>query len=260
MTRAWTLIDTHAHLQLPEFDADREAVLRRAEEAGVEAVVNIGIDAASSLAAVRLAEEHSICWAAVGLHPHEAGSWSGSVKRELRALSQHPKAVAVGETGLDFYRNRASKADQMRAFQGQMELAAETQLPLVIHQRSASDDLLDALEASGMGASALLHCFSGSVEEAERAAGLGCSFGLGGILTYPKSDDLRRAVETLPSGRVMVETDSPWLAPQAWRGKRNEPSYVRATAEAVASARGESFERAAQNTSEAARRFFRLER
>ncbi len=259
MTRGWTLIDTHAHLQLPAFDEDRKAVLQRAEEAGVEAIVNIGINAESSRAALELAEAHAICWAAVGLHPHEAGSWSESVKRELRALSQHPKAVAVGETGLDYYRNHASKTDQMRAFHGQMELAAETGLPFVIHQRAAAEDVMDALEAVGMGSSALLHCFSGSVEEAARAVEIGCYFGLGGILTYPKSDELRKAVETLPIGRVMVETDSPWLAPQAWRGKRNEPSYVRAAAEAVASARGESFERAAQKTSEAARRFFRLD-
>ena len=254
--RGAPLIDTHAHLQLPEYDSDRGAVFQRAADAGVAAVVNIGIDLESSRAALRLAEESPLCWASVGLHPHEASQWTGALRRELRALAEHPKAVAVGETGLDYYRNRASSADQMRAFEGQMELSAETGLPLVIHQRSAAAEVMDALERSGAGGSTLLHCFTGTVEEAARAAALGCYFGLGGVLTYKKADALRLAAASLPEGRFMVETDSPWLAPQSRRGKRNEPSYVRETAEALASVRAVTYERAARDTSETARRFF----
>ncbi|GIX07088.1 MAG: hydrolase TatD [Candidatus Poribacteria bacterium] len=250
------LVDTHAHLMLDRFDPDREAVLRRAQEAGVAAVVNIGFDLETAEGAIRLAEVYPSCWATVGLHPHEAERWGPALAERLRKLAEHPKAIAIGEAGLDYYRNRSPRERQVEALIGQIQLARELSLPLVVHNREATEDLLNLIEAYADGVPVLLHCFSDDRSAMERAAALGCFFGLGGPVTYPRSEALREAVAAMPADRILLETDAPWLPPQPVRGKRNEPAYVRFTAEVVAQVRREPVAVLARRSTQNAERFF----
>jgi TatD DNase family protein len=250
------LVDTHVHLQLRDFDADREAVFHRAHDAGVDGFVVVGFDEETSRKAVRLAEEQADCWATVGLHPHDARNWSERLHATLRDLAEHPKVVAIGETGLDYYRNLSPREAQVHAFRRQIELARQLGKPLVIHNRDATGDALDIIEREADGVPTVLHCFSGDERDAERALRLGCFFGIGGPVTYPKSDTLRAVVRHLPSERFFVETDAPWLAPQTRRGGRNEPAFVRMTAEQIARVWGESVDVTAQRTTENACAFF----
>jgi TatD DNase family protein len=254
------LTDTHAHLQLAEFDRDREAVLKRAQEAGVTTILNIGFNLDTSRKAIRLAEQYAHCWATVGLHPHDARDWNPRLRETLRDLAGHPKVCAIGEAGLDYYRDLSPRDAQKAAFLGQIELARELGLPLVIHNRDAMSDMLATLKAHGKGVPCLLHCFSGDVTDAKDALSLGCFFGIGGPVTYPKSRDLREVAAKLPADRFMVETDAPWLTPQFRRGKRNEPAYVRATALEVADVRKVSLEALAAQTTQTAQAFFRFEK
>ncbi|MBM3216138.1 TatD family deoxyribonuclease [Candidatus Poribacteria bacterium] len=253
------LFDTHAHVQIRDFDADRDETLDRARDAGVTTILNVGFSLDTSRKAIRLAERHDDCYATVGLHPHDARDWSSALRDELAKLAEHPKVVAVGEAGLDYYRDLSPRDRQAEAFLGQIALARETNLPLIIHNRDATDDLLRILESDAEGVSCLLHCFSADWAAAERALALGCCFGIGGPVTYPKSEALREVVRRLPADRFVIETDAPWLAPQPKRGKRNEPAYVRATAERTADVRRISIEDVAAQTTANARAFFRLD-
>ncbi len=253
------LFDTHAHTQVSAFDEDRDAVLARAVEAGVRSILNVGIDGPSSRAAVAIAERHDACWATVGLHPHDAERWDAALREELGALTDHPRVVAIGETGLDYYRDVCDPALQQAALRGQLDLAAEADMPVVIHNRDATDDVLTILAEYGGSIRALLHCFGDSYDVATCALDMGCLLGIGGTVTYPKSDDLRSAVKRLPDDAFVLETDCPWLTPQFRRGKRNEPAYVAATAEKVAEVRGVETTVLATVTSKTARAFFSLE-
>lgn len=252
------LFDTHAHVQLSPFDADRADALSRAVEAGVSSLLNVGIDAESSRAAVAMAAQNDICWATAGLHPHDAETWAADVRRELSDIAAHPRVVAIGEAGLDYYRDLAGRDAQAAAFRGQIELAAELDLPIVIHNRDATEDVLTILGEYAGDVRPLLHCFGGTRDVASRAMELGCVLGIGGVVTYPKSHELRGVVSDLPVGSFVLETDSPWLTPQFRRGKRNEPAYVAAVAETVAEARGVSVEALAKSTTEAARALFAI--
>ncbi len=256
---ALDLFDTHAHTQISTYDADRDDVYVRAADAGVHGIVNVGIDALTSHAAVDLAESHAACWATAGLHPHDAAGWSVELRDELRDLAEHPRVVAIGETGLDYYRDRCHPAIQQAAFRGQIELAADAGLPLVIHNRDATDDVLATLDDYRGSVRALLHCFGDSYDVATRALGMGCTLGIGGVVTYPKSADLRATVARLPEDAFVLETDCPWLTPQFRRGKRNEPAYVAAVADTVAEARGVDLNDLASATSRTARAFFSLD-
>jgi TatD DNase family protein len=255
---ALDLFDTHAHTQIDTFDEDREATLARAADAGVRDILNVGIDAPTSHAAIALAESNEGCWATVGLHPHDAAGWTPELSAELRALADNPRVVAVGETGLDYYRNECDPKLQEAAFRGQIDMAADAGLPVVIHNRAATDDVLAILDEYGGAVRALLHCFGDSYDVATRARGLGCLLGIGGIVTYPKSDELRATVSRLPDDAFVLETDCPWLTPQFRRGKRNEPAYVAAVAEKIAEGRGVDTSVLAAATSKTARAFFSL--
>ncbi|MBI2302308.1 MAG: TatD family hydrolase [Armatimonadetes bacterium] len=252
------LIDTHTHLQFRAFDADRDAVLQRAAEAGVERIVVVGCDLPSSRAAVALAAEHAgRVYAAVGVHPHEAASLDAVGLAELRRLAARPGVVAIGECGLDYYRDRCPRDVQQRAFALQQRLAVELGLPLVVHSREAVDDVLRSLaEKGGSRTRVVLHCFTTDPEAAERVVAAGCWLGMDGPVTYPKATDAHRIAQEVPLARLLLETDCPYLAPQAVRGKRCEPAHVRAVAERVAELRGMECEELAAATAASAAEFF----
>jgi len=251
------LIDSHAHLDSPKFDGGREAAIDRAREAGVVAILNVGGDLASSRAAVALAERNDFIYAAVGVHPHDATTVTPAVLDELRALSRHPKVVAIGEIGLDYYRDLSPRPVQRRAFAEQLALAAELELPVVIHSREALDDVLAALR--GWEGSGVLHSYSGGPERLGEVLELGFSIGISGPVTFPKAEPLRAAAAAVPLERLLVETDCPYLTPVPYRGRRNEPAYVRYVAQAVARARGMEAEPLARATADNARRLFGMQ-
>jgi TatD DNase family protein len=227
------VIDTHAHLTSLD-DAD-EAVAR-AVEAGVTRILTVGTDVEDCRRALSLADRHEGVFAILGIHPHEAGTATDEDLVELRDLLHHPKAVAVGETGLDWYRDYAPRDDQRRLFAAELDLASELGKPVVIHTRAADDDTLAGL--AHVRGTVVLHCFS-SARLLPTALERGWYVSFAGNATYPKAVDLRLAATELPLERILAETDSPYLAPQPVRGKRNEPAYVVHTVEALARARGE---------------------
>jgi TatD DNase family protein len=246
------LIDSHAHLDFSQFDDDREAVIDRARKAGVVAILNVGTDLAASRAAVALAEEHDFIYAAVGVHPHDAKTVTPAVLDGLRALARHPKVVAVGEIGLDYYRDLSPRPMQRQAFTDQLALAAELALPVVVHSREAHDDVLAALrEWEGTG---VLHSYAAGPERLEEVVGLGFSIGISGPVTFRNANRLRAVAAAVALERLLVETDCPYLTPAPYRGRRNEPAYVRYVVEAVARARGMSAEAVAAATAGNARR------
>jgi TatD DNase family protein len=262
-----TLVDTHAHLDFHQFDADRQAVIERAEAAGVAVIVNVGTDLVSSGRAVSLAEQNEGIFAAVGIHPHDAKRLNGSALAELRNLARYPRVVAVGEIGLDFYRNLSPQDVQRRAFQAQLAWAAKLGKPVIIHDREAHDEVMELLAdwAAGLGGSPLagrlgvLHTFSGDLSMAERAIDLGFFISVSGPVTYKNAHRLSEIVRSLPLDRLLVETDCPYLTPHPHRGKRNEPAHVGLVAEKVAALRGMAFDELAEATTANAQRLFQFE-
>jgi TatD DNase family protein len=255
------MIDTHCHLDQDEFREDLEAVLERARAAGVEALVSVAVSAASSETMVRLAAAHSGLFAAVGIHPnytHEAapGDWD-----RVAALVDRPGVVALGETGLDRHWNYAPFDLQQDYFDRHIRLSQQTGLPFIVHTRECEADVMQMLEEAGRRGplTGVMHSFTGGPETAARCVELGLYVSFAGMVTFKKSDELRRTAATIPAERILVETDSPYLAPHPLRGKRNEPANVVHTARVVADARGEtSAEFAAQTTANARRLFARL--
>jgi TatD DNase family protein len=227
------VIDTHAHLTALD---DPDEAVERAAGAGVTRILTVGTDVEDGRRALSLAGRHEGVFAVLGIHPHEAGTAAGSDLAGLRELLEHPKAVAVGETGLDWFRDYAPRADQRRLFAAQLELAAELGKPVVIHTRAADEDTLGALD--GFAGTVVLHCFS-SPHLLPTALDRGWYVSFAGNATFPKAVELRLAAGQVATGRILAETDSPYLAPQPVRGKRNEPANVVHTLAALARARGE---------------------
>ncbi len=262
------LIDTHAHVSGSEFNKDRADVLARARAAGVERIVDVGIDLTSSRRALALAAAEDAVHAAVGIHPHEGDSVDARTVEELRALARSsPRVVAIGETGLDFYRNRSSREGQERALRAQLDLACELSLPVILHLRSsatAGEGATDAYESClrvlddyrGRGLNGVSHCFSGTPALARALCAHGFFVSFAGNVTYPKAVELHEAAREVPLDRVVVETDCPYLSPQAQRGRRNEPANVRLTAEWIAELRGVPVVQVERATTENARRLF----
>ncbi len=257
------LIDTHTHIADPEFDIDREAVVDRAIAASVQKMILIGTDLASSQRAIALAERYPFLFATVGLHPHESQAMDETLLVSLQALCGHPKVVGCGEMGLDYHYHHATQEDQRRAFVAQLRLAKQKRLPLIVHSREAWEEMFELLEqeqvqthAKEVGA--VFHCFTGDKKVAERAINLGFYISFSGIVTFPKATALQEVASTIPIGKMLIETDAPYLAPQGFRGKRNEPAYVRAVAEKIAALRASSFEEIASQTSQNAIRLFGL--
>ena len=257
------LFDTHAHLHDPALLAEIDDVLARARAAGVERCVTVGTDLQTSRAAVALAETHDEIFATVGLHPHDAKDWTPELARELRALAANERVVAIGEIGLDFYRNLSPRAIQLQAFREQLALADELDLPVVIHSRDAHDATWDVLAPWGAACRrgapvGVLHCFSGHDTLALAYAEMGFLISFAGPVTYPKNGELRAAAAALRADAIVIETDCPYLSPQPTRGKRNEPANIVHTAQQIAKTRGESLEVVAQATFANAVRLFRL--
>ena len=251
------IVDTHAHLTFEGLREDLDGVLRRARDVGVEAIITVGTDLADSAAAVRLAESREGVWATVGVHPHDAAGLSEAVLDDLSALAESQKVVAWGETGLDFYRNRSPQDLQKRWFREQVVRARELGLPLVVHDREAHEETLDILRAeSRAGLRGVFHCFSGDESLAREVLALGFFISVPGPVTYPKSETLRRVVAAVPLERLLLETDCPFLAPQPFRGQRNEPAHIVYTAEAVAGLRGIEPRDVARITTRASRELF----
>ncbi len=239
---------------MPAFEADREAVIDRARQAGVGRIMNPGIDLESSRRAVALAEKYPEVYAAVGFHPHDAAKLSTAELKELRELAGHPKVKAIGEIGLDYYRNLSPRDVQQRAFRGQLELAAELNLPVLIHNREAFADVIGMLAEWDRGREAakplgVLHSFSGDRTQVEPSLKLNFLLGLTGPITFPKADEMRAVAKDAPLSTLLIETDAPYLTPAPFRGRRNEPAYARYVAEKLAEVRGEALETVMKQTS-----------
>jgi TatD DNase family protein len=253
------LFDTHAHLHFPEFAADLDAVLERARAAGVRRILTIGTDVSTSRAAAALAVREPDVWAAVGIHPHEAADADDAALAEIERLAGSPRVVAIGETGLDFFRNLAPREAQERALRDQLALARRTRKPVLIHCREAHEETLGLLGAADVREhGGIMHCFSGDVAIARRCLDLGLLVSLAGPVTYPKPGALPEVARFVPADRLVVETDCPFLPPQPYRGKRNEPAYLAITATRVAELRGEPLAELAARMSENARTLLRL--
>jgi TatD DNase family protein len=253
-------VDTHAHLDFPDYDGDREEVIRRAREAGIFHIIDVGIDAPSSRKALELASLFPEVTATVAVHPHEADGLNEKTKREIEALARSKEVVAIGETGLDFYRLYSTVENQEAAFRWQIELALALNRPLIIHNRNAFRDCMRILKEYGPGLRGVAHCFSGGPEEARAFVDLGFSIGFAGPLTYRKSENLRAALRSLPLDRILLETDCPFLVPQPKRGriKRNEPAFLAHTARTMADIRSLSIPELGRITSGNAARLFGL--
>jgi len=259
------LVDSHCHLQDPKFDEDREAVIQRAREAGVSTLVVIGYDMKASRRGVDLAESVEDIYATVGVHPHEAESLTIQDLDMLARLAESPKVVAIGEIGLDFYGNLSPPKSQRRAFQQQLDLARDLNLPVVIHAREADDETFDTLAAyAGNGRHdwpadrpiGVMHCFAGDLKLALRYVDLGFVISIPGTVTYPDAERQQAVAQALPLRSLVIETDAPYLTPQSHRGRRNEPAYLAEAAGFIAALRGEPFAQIAEGTSATAARLF----
>ena len=279
------LFDTHAHLHDPWIGDDLPEIMARASEAGVERIVTIGCSLEDSRNALAVAEQYDNVWATLGVHPHDAKDWTDEIEAEFRRMAESDQVVAIGEIGLDFYRNLSPHADQYRAFEAQLTLADTLSLPVVIHSRDAHEETYRVLEQwtgslsppaprgelaphhdAGMSRSdrgglplGVIHCFSGDANLAHRYHDLGFLISFAGPVTYPRNDALREAAKTLPIEAIVIETDAPYLSPQPRRGKRNEPANIHHTAEQIAEVRGESVWELVNQTSINGLRLFGLQ-
>ncbi len=252
------LVDTHAHLQWASFDRDREKVIDRAGKVNVKHIVNIGFDLDGSRKAIELAEKHRGLYATVGIHPHNASQLNEAVLERLAKLSENPKVVAIGETGLDYHRNLSPRDAQKKAFEAQLFLAEKLGLPVAIHDREAHADILKMLSKFKGKIKGVMHCFSGSREMAEQCVKFGFYISFAGPVTFPNSHRLQKMAKETDLDKILLETDSPWLAPQNMRGKRNEPAYLPFIAEKIANLRGISLDALAEATTENAKEIFQL--
>jgi len=221
------LIDTHAHIDFPNFDDDRGEVIKAAFDAGLSAIINIGVDTETSMASVELADANERIYAAVGCHPHDSKKFTKEDKQTIERLAQHPKVVAIGEIGLDYYRDHSPRDVQQRVFAEQLVMAREFEMPVVVHIREAIVDALRILKENKVYlVGGVLHCFPGTAEDARVAADMNLMVSFGGSLTFKKSRSARAASE-IPLENIILETDCPFMTPEPFRGKRNQPAYVR---------------------------------
>ena len=251
------MIDTHAHIHFPQFDKDRDEIVKECEEK-LDAVITVGCDLEDSKKAVSVALKGKNIYASVGIHPHEARNYSEKDYDRLVELAKSPKVVALGEMGLDFYRNLSPKEKQYEIFSMQVEAARELNLPVIIHTRNAAKEMAEFIRKNFDGVRGVIHCFSGERELLEAALDAGLYISYAGIVTYPKNEELRETLKYVPSSRLLVETDSPYLSPQPVRGKRNKPTYVAYTAMKVAEVLGLSFTDVDRITTVNAKRLFNL--
>ena len=244
------LVDSHAHLDGRQFANDLDETVERATENGISHILTIGCDLESSANSIAVAEKYENIFAAVGVHPHDATEINADTLAKLCSMLSHPKVVALGEIGLDYYRDRSPRDIQRNAFRQQIRLAKEVGKPTIVHDRDAHDEVVQILkEENAAKVGGVLHCFSGDLEMAKQCLELNFYLSFTGTITYPKNEPIRGIIKEIPIDRMLVETDCPYLSPQKFRGKRNEPAYVRYTAEKMAEIKGLSIEDVARVTS-----------
>lgn len=251
------MIDSHAHLNDPRFASDVAEVVQRAQANGVKGIINVGYDLESSRQAVQLAEEFPSLYAVIGVHPHDAKTWTDEIEEELRKLSAHRKVVAIGETGLDYHYDNSPRDVQQEVFRKQLALAQELGLPAVIHSREAAQDTLEIIKEFP-DVRCVLHCYSGSWEMAQEYLKLGHFFSVGGPITFKNAHKLRGVISQIPLSSMFLETDCPYLTPVPHRGKRNEPAYLGLISEQLAELHGMTAVEVSQITEDNTRRFFRI--
>ena len=257
-------IDSHAHIDGPEFDADRDQMLARAQASGVSLILNVGTgDPHSGVfeRAVELGKKHSSVYTAIGTHPHDARHYDDLAEEKIKTLVQNNRVLAWGEIGLDFHYDNSPRDVQVQVFKRQLRAARDCDLPVVIHTREAEAETIEILKNEYAGAErrGVFHCFSGSMDLAKRAIELGFMISFSGIVTFKKADELRQIAGEVPFDRLLIETDCPYLTPVPYRGKRNEPGFVVEVARCLAGIRGVELEEMARITTENFRRFFALE-
>lgn len=255
------LIDSHAHIQGKEYAGETADVIARAREAGVEMIIAVGGagDMSSNTEAVALAARFENIYATVGMHPHDAKDVGPEDLAKLKDLAAHSKVVAVGETGLDYYYSHSPHGVQQRVFSQFIDMARDTDLPIVVHERDAAHDAVELLRSEGEGRlHGVIHCFTGNYEAACAYLDLGFYLSFTGIITFKNAEALRQVVRRVPLERILVETDSPYLTPVPHRGKRNEPAYVRQVAEIIATVKGVAFDQVATLTTNNARTLFKI--
>lgn len=253
------LIDSHAHLEMPEFKKDLEAVIQRAKASGVEYIFTVGTEKKDWKRAIEIADSHSSVYAILGVHPHNAKEIDDQTYPTLKELCRNRKVKAYGEIGLDFFRNLSPRDIQLKRFREQIGLAKELDLPIVIHDREAHRETLEILKSEKAEESGgIVHCFSGDYEMAKACMDMGFYISIPGSITFKNAKGFGEIVERIPLESLLVETDAPFLTPEPFRGKRNEPSYVRYTAQKVAEIKKVSLEKVAEITTENALRVYRL--
>ena len=260
-TPSITLVDTHAHLDADEFDADRDEVIVRAHDAGITTIITIGTGVESARHSIKLTEKYPDILAVIGVHPHAAGTATEADIDSIARLAEHETVVAIGEIGLDFYRDYSPRDSQLLVFQQQLDLAARLDLPVVIHCRNAHEEMLAILHDwtarhAERPSPGVIHCFMGDIETAKQYLEMGFYLSLAGYITYPFNRNAHDVIQSIPADRLMVETDCPLLTPQPHRGQRNEPAYVRYTAQELATIRNVPLEMLTHETTGNARRLF----
>ena len=252
------LVDTHCHLDFPEFDRDRDEVIKRARRDGIDYIVNIGSSLEGSKKSIELSRTYDFIYATVGIHPHEADRCDKKIQDVLKGLATHDKVVAIGEIGLDYYKNYSQAENQKSLFISLVKLAKELDLPLVIHNRQAQEDTLKILKPA-IPHKIVVHCFSGDDNFLKQCLSLGFFISFTCNITYKKAENLRNLVRITPLDRLLLETDAPYLPPEGFRGKRNEPLYVKYPAQEIARIKEISIEEVARVTTENAKQFFKLQ-
>ena len=252
------LIDTHSHLQMSDYETDRDNVISSALESDVDCMINASFDLVSSWQSVKLSESYQNLYAAVGIHPHDADMLDDDALHALWDMANHPKVIAIGETGLDYYRDLSPRDVQKASFEKHIKLALELDMPIIIHNRDAHDDVLKILEKHQNSLSGVMHCFSGDQAFADKCIQLGLYISFAGNITYSNASQIREVAARTPADKFFIETDCPYLTPQFRRGKRNEPSYLKATAKKIAEIRHTTFPEIARMTTDNAKKLFRI--
>ncbi|MCG2813670.1 MAG: YchF/TatD family DNA exonuclease, partial [Thermodesulfovibrionales bacterium] len=284
LTSHFSLLDTHCHLEMAEFDEDRDAVIQRAKEAGIDAVITVGSDLKGNIGSLRLSEKYDFIYSSVGIHPHDAKDFTEEIYNKIRTWATEyriqksspplppfskggrggitnseliSKVVAIGETGLDYHYDNSPRDIQKEVFKRHLLLAKELELPVIIHSREAKKDTLEILGDSGINRG-VLHCFSGDMDMAEKAMEMGLYISIAGPVTFKNAKKLRETAEAIPDDYLLIETDAPYLTPEPFRGRRNEPAFLVNTAEKIAEMRRVSLEDIARITTLNAKRLFRI--
>lgn len=255
--RSFSLIDTHCHLEMDEFDSDREEVIKRAKDAGIGAIITIGSDMDSNIKGIELSKKYGYIHVSIGIHPHDAKDFSDEVYKKLKTWTTREKIVAIGETGLDYHYDNSPREIQKDVFKRHLELSRETGLPVIIHSREAKRDTLDIIKESGVNRG-VFHCFSGDIEMAKEGMETGFLISIAGPVTFRNARRLREIAKAISDEYLLIETDAPYLTPEPFRGKRNEPSYIVHTAKVLAELRGITLEDLARITTLNAKRLFNI--